>query len=115
MMVLLLVLALASVQPLIGDDTMAVLNHMKEASDAWKICTAKTVHNYALTTKEPAETVVNAAIGHCMADFDATRNIMATADHGRFMTRSDIDDLMTKLTDGWRPKLLDGVFKLRAR
>lgn len=95
--------------------TAETFSAVGRAMDDWKICTAKSVRKYALGTKEPAETVVDAAIGECSENYNVVGRILRTADGGGFMTTGDIDGIMDKLMTTWRPKLVAGVLRLRTK
>ena len=89
-------------------DDAAQMAALGKAMDKWKICAAQNTRHYALTTKEPAASVVEAAIGECSEDANAIRiNMM-----GLFKPK-EADEQLRFLLDHWRPKLMAGVFRLR--
>jgi hypothetical protein len=115
-MILALLLAAQSVagsDPTTGP--VATMTAVGKAMDDWKICTAGVVRRYSLGTKEPAETVVDAAVGECADKYNAVGNILRAAEGGAFMTPTAIDGVMKNLMDTWRPKLVAGVLRLRTK
>ena len=79
------------------------------AMDAWKICAAKQVRHYATTTREPAQTVVDAAIGSCSDEFVSVRNTLFEIK----LTVKQTEELLDNLVATYRPKLVAGVLNLR--
>ena len=100
-----LMLAQPAQQPNIGDQMAA----MGRAMDQWKICAATNARKYALATKEPAASVVEAAIGECSADLNAVRYSLMG-----FSSSDETDRTIKFLLDEWRPNLMAGVFRLRS-
>jgi uncharacterized protein YqgV (UPF0045/DUF77 family) len=86
------------------------MSKVRDAMDAWKICGAEYVNRMALSTKEPAATIVDAAYGECrhlirpiqQAMFDLGANVATT------------DETIEFLRTNFRETLLAGVLRLRS-
>lgn len=84
-------------------------NQMVAARNKWQTCTAQNARKYALSTKEPAASVVEAAIGECSEDFRAVQtSVMAV------FGPAETEETLKLLLDNWRPQLTAGVFRLRS-
>jgi hypothetical protein len=95
------------------DTTVTDVTAIGSLMDKWKICTAAQARQFALGSKEPAETVADAAIGACHDEFVAVKRQMAGADGGKLFKPAEVDAMMVRLKSEWRPQLLAGVLKVR--
>lgn len=80
-----------------------------EARNQWQICTAQSMRKYALSTREPAASVVEAAIGECNADWIYVQSSLMAV-----FGPDGAEKTMKSLLDNWRPQLMAGVFRLRS-
>ena len=115
MIALALSLALQASTPDAATVEAEAIATFRHRSLMWEGCTASYADKYARSTKESADAIVEAAIGECGPDYAATEDGLRKADGGRFMIPSDIAKLMTRLMQGWRPKIYAAVMRARSR
>lgn len=91
-----------------ASDVGTALPAFGRAVIAWKTCTGNVVQDYSVSTKEPAEAVVDAAIGQCNVAYTKCRETAIAAVGVR-----DSGAILKTMMDDWRPILVAGVFHLR--
>jgi hypothetical protein len=84
-----------------------------QAMDRWKVCAATATRKYALATTEPAATVVEAAIGECVGDYQAAATILRSGTGDALITNDTANSILKTLIDTWRPQFLAAVLRLR--
>ena len=77
--------------------------------DAWKICAATNTRKYSLSTKEPAQTVIEAGMGECINEYQAVRLALFRVGS----PPAEADDILKYMVDNIRPLLTAGVLRLR--
>lgn len=80
------------------------------AVDKWKVCSARATRQFALTTKEPAASVIDAALGQCAGDYGNVEKALAASDLGP----EGAAEVLTTMKTNFRELLMAGVFSLRA-
>ena len=107
---LLLFSAALRLAPGTNDPDVEAMRATGRAMDTWKVCAATNTRRYALSTNEPAQTVVEAAIGECSSEYQAVR--LALFRWG--FSPAEADAQMRGLVDHTRPLLTAGVLRLRS-
>jgi hypothetical protein len=96
-----------------ADTTVADVTAIGPLMDRWKICTAAQARLFALGSREPAETVADAAIGACHDELIAVKTRMTRAGGGELFKPAEVDDMISRLRSEWRPQLLANVLRTR--
>lgn len=102
-------LAIAMSMSPVTQDQGGSMKAVGETMNAWKLCAATRVRHYATTTQEPAQTVVDAAIGHCQDEFLEVRSALFSMKFTVEEATKTLDSLLTT----FRQTLLAGVLDLR--
>ncbi len=107
---LLLFSAALSLAPGTDDPDADAMRAVGRAMDGWKVCVATNARRYALSTNEPAQTVIEAGIGECSTEYQAVR--LALFRSGS--SPAEADGILRYMVDNTRPLFTAGVLRLRS-